>query len=27
VLDFGARRSSFDDGLVLNVEQSPPLAM
>jgi aromatic-L-amino-acid decarboxylase len=27
VLDFGARRSSFDDGLVLNVKQSPPLAM
>jgi aromatic-L-amino-acid/L-tryptophan decarboxylase len=27
VLAFGARRSSSDDGLVLDVEQSPPLAM
>jgi glutamate/tyrosine decarboxylase-like PLP-dependent enzyme len=27
VLDFGARRSPSDDGLVLKVEQSPPLAM
>jgi aromatic-L-amino-acid decarboxylase len=27
VLDFGARRSCCDDGLVLQVEQSPPLAM
>jgi glutamate/tyrosine decarboxylase-like PLP-dependent enzyme len=27
VLDFGARRSVCDDGRVLNVEQSPPLAM
>ena len=27
VLDFGARRSCCDDGVVLQVEQSPPLAM
>jgi len=27
VLEFGARRSSPGDGLLLNVEQSPPLAM
>jgi aromatic-L-amino-acid decarboxylase len=27
VLDFGAQRSAAGDGLVLNVEQSPPLAM
>jgi aromatic-L-amino-acid/L-tryptophan decarboxylase len=27
VLEFGAQRSSADDNLVLNVEQSPPLAM
>jgi glutamate/tyrosine decarboxylase-like PLP-dependent enzyme len=27
VLDFGAQRSSGDDGDVLNVERSPPLAM
>jgi aromatic-L-amino-acid/L-tryptophan decarboxylase len=27
VLAFGAQRSSSDDGLVLDVEQSPPLAM
>jgi glutamate/tyrosine decarboxylase-like PLP-dependent enzyme len=27
VLDFGARRSSPDDGLLLTVEPSPPLAM
>jgi aromatic-L-amino-acid decarboxylase len=27
VLDFGAQRSPSDDGLVLKVEQSPPLAM
>jgi glutamate/tyrosine decarboxylase-like PLP-dependent enzyme len=27
VLEFGARRSSPDDSLLLNVEQSPPLAM
>jgi aromatic-L-amino-acid decarboxylase len=27
VLDFGAQRSSGDDGPVLNVERSPPLAM
>lgn len=27
VLHFGAKRSSSDDGLVLQVEQSPPLAM
>jgi aromatic-L-amino-acid/L-tryptophan decarboxylase len=27
VLEFGAQRSGSDDGLVLNVEQSPPLAM
>jgi aromatic-L-amino-acid/L-tryptophan decarboxylase len=27
VLDFGAQRSLSDDGLVLKVEQSPPLAM
>jgi aromatic-L-amino-acid decarboxylase len=27
VLDFGARRSSSDEGMVLKVEQSPPLAM
>jgi aromatic-L-amino-acid/L-tryptophan decarboxylase len=27
VLEFGAQRSSSDDGMVLQVEQSPPLAM
>jgi glutamate/tyrosine decarboxylase-like PLP-dependent enzyme len=27
VLDFGTQRSHSDDGLVLKVEQSPPLAM
>jgi aromatic-L-amino-acid/L-tryptophan decarboxylase len=27
VLEFGAQRSSADDSLLLNVEQSPPLAM
>jgi glutamate/tyrosine decarboxylase-like PLP-dependent enzyme len=27
VLEFGARRSSSDGGVVLNVERSPPLAM
>jgi glutamate/tyrosine decarboxylase-like PLP-dependent enzyme len=27
VLEFGAQRSSCDDGIVVNVEQSPPLAM
>jgi glutamate/tyrosine decarboxylase-like PLP-dependent enzyme len=27
VLDFGARRSAARDGVVVNVEQSPPLAM
>jgi glutamate/tyrosine decarboxylase-like PLP-dependent enzyme len=27
VLEFGAQRSSSDDGLVLDVERSPPLAM
>jgi glutamate/tyrosine decarboxylase-like PLP-dependent enzyme len=27
VLDFGARRSASRDGLVLDVDQSPPLAM
>jgi len=27
VLEFGAQRTSSGDGLVLNVEGSPPLAM
>jgi hypothetical protein len=27
VLEFGAQRAAADDGLVLTVEQSPPLAM